>query len=683
MGAIALLAVTAAYVQLSPTPAYTSSAAGQPPKTGAAGQALATPVAEPREHVVTARLGTIADTIALNGRIGAADELPLSFPAPQRIAAVNVSPGDDVEAGQVIVEADRAELARALGAARERLTAATAKLRQAEDTTGRQTRRTELRQTITAARTQRSVADAEALLRQAEADYQRIQQGATPAERRAAEVAVTAARAAYARAEADAAKLREGTDDLEYRQADQQVLQAQMALQKAQDDYQRLASGPGEEQLRTAEREYLAAQNGLSRAQADVQRLVQPDPMALAAADREVDRARSALRVAEIAAASPINSATGQAGSSRALQAERQAAVLNARIALQSANERQQAARAGAPQTEVMMARRNLTAAESALDSARDRLDAARRGPDSFTMTQAQLSVETARLAFESATARLAKLGFGPAGEQVNAVFSALQSAETALRGAEAQQAELLARPTETELAAAEEQLRRARDTLAQARAEADVPPDESVDQTMANLIVVQQQVVDQEQAAIQALENDLMNAQVVAPFAGRVVALGVRAKDGVDAGRPVAVIARRDATPIVLADVPVGDGARLAVGQDARLRYGGAATGEDSAQVSEVSTVSGLVRVTLQPALMSRLPALGSPLSVTVVAEQRENVVLVPESALRGSGRVRVVDVVTNGERRQVEVTVGLIAGGDAEIRSGLSEGDQVVVAP
>ena len=275
VAAIALLGMTAAYVQLTPTPGYTSSAPAQASAQGsradAPARAAATPPAaltQPREQVVTARRGSITDTITLSGRIGAADEVPLSFPSPQRVGAVNVGPGDTVTEGQVLVEADQSDLAKSLGAARERLAAATSKLRQAQDAAGKQQRRTEIRQTLATNRAQQGVLDAEAGLRQAEVAYEKIKGGASTAERRAAETAVSSARAALVRAEADLNKLREGTDDLELRQAQQSVMVAQVAYQKAQDDYQKLQNGPDQTALRAAERDFLTAASHLVLAEA-------------------------------------------------------------------------------------------------------------------------------------------------------------------------------------------------------------------------------------------------------------------------------------------------------------------------------------------------------------------------------------------------------------------------------
>ena len=80
-GAIALLTVTAAFVQLSPTPGYTSASPSQPAAAAGSARSLASPVpaAPSSDRVVTASLGTISDSFTLNGRVGASDEVPLTF----------------------------------------------------------------------------------------------------------------------------------------------------------------------------------------------------------------------------------------------------------------------------------------------------------------------------------------------------------------------------------------------------------------------------------------------------------------------------------------------------------------------------------------------------------------------------------------------------------------------------
>jgi multidrug efflux pump subunit AcrA (membrane-fusion protein) len=686
IAAIGLLAVTAAFVQLSPTPGYTSASPARTDGQTAPARAVATPPAaptQPREQVITARRGTIIDTVNLAGRIGAADETPLSFVGPQRVGAIKVNPGDLVKEGQLLVEADQSELARSLGAARERLATASAKLRQAQEVVGRQQKRTEVRQTLVTSKAQQAIADAEAGLRLAEATYEKVKAGATTAERNAAETAVASARAALARADADLNKLREGSDNVELMLAQQSVMTAEAAYLKAQDDYQKLRNGPDPVALRTAERDLLTAQNTLSRAQADLQKLAQGDPIALSAAQREVERARAALRTAEIAASSSSSrSATGDAATSRMLQSERQSALLNARLNYQSAVERLQVLQAGPPPGELMMAQRNVATAQSAVDSARDRLNELRRGPDSFALAQGQMAVESSRVGYETAVAREQKLLQGVPGDQLTAAITARQGAEAALRTAEAQQAEILARPSPTDLATAEDAVRKARDVLAQARVEADLPPDDPSEQTLTDMNTLQL-LVDQEQEAVNSLESDLLNARIVAPFDGRVVATTVRAKEGVDAGRPVVILAPADAESLVLADIPAADGARLTVGQQATIRYGGAASGEIDAPIASIVPLNGgLVHVDLRPTWPGTPPMLGSPASILIVAGQRQDVIILPEAALRGAGTTRVVDVLDGDERRQVTVTVGLVAGGEAEIVSGISEGTRVVLA-
>ena len=68
-----------------------------------------------------------------------------------------------------------------------------------------------------------------------------------------------------------------------------------------------------------------------------------------------------------------------------------------------------------------------------------------------------------------------------------------------------------------------------------------------------------------------------------------------------------------------------------------------------------------------------------GMNADVTIVTDLRENVLLVPERALRTVGRRAFVEVERDGEFNEVEVILGYRSGGVAEVVSGLEEGDRV----
>ncbi|MCC7369137.1 MAG: hypothetical protein IT306_11980 [Chloroflexi bacterium] len=699
--AILLLVATATYVLVSPagrsepapvasapkvqgSPAPAAAAAPGAAAPGAASGAAtsgtaAQPPAKPggAERVVSARRGTLTEVLTLNGRIGAETETPLSFQSAQRLAALRVSPGDAVTAGQVLAEADQRELARSLAAARDRYQTAKAKLDQAEAQLATKVRNAEQRQTAARARADRSVADAEAGVRRAEANLERVQAGASPAERRSAEIAVSTARAALSRAEADLTRLRQGPDDLELRQAEQQVVVAQAAYQKAVADSERLASGPDPNQLRIAEREVLAAQNAVVRAQLDLEKVVQPDPVALTSAQREVQRAQTALRLAE---QNDRGSNSDKSNNTRASQAERRAAIDNAKLALQDAIDRYERLRAGPPPGEVAVAQRNLVSARSTLDAARERLEVVKLGADQGTLDQAKITADSARLVYEAATARVNALRAGTPTDQLNPAIAAYETAQASLRSSLAVQSELLARPTQDEMREAIEQVYAAKTSLEQASAEAqlvlDTPP---ADEALGEVEPLRQSV-EQEQSAVRALEADLLNAQIVAPFDGVVVNVAGRPEQGIDASRAVLTLAATNAAPVVIADVPTITGARLSVGQLATVKYGGPTSGEVRGSIEDVSDLgAGQVRVRLRPSWPTA-PGFGAPAAVDVVTRERADVVIVPERALVGTGARRSVQIVEGDARRTVQVDVGLITGGEAEILNGIEPDANVV---
>jgi multidrug efflux pump subunit AcrA (membrane-fusion protein) len=66
---------------------------------------------------------------------------------------------------------------------------------------------------------------------------------------------------------------------------------------------------------------------------------------------------------------------------------------------------------------------------------------------------------------------------------------------------------------------------------------------------------------------------------------------------------------------------------------------------------------------------------------NVTIVVEQRDNILLVPNRAVKTSGKQKIVNVVVDGKPTPVNVTLGMSGDTQSEVVSGLNEGDVVVV--
>jgi RND family efflux transporter MFP subunit len=70
-----------------------------------------------------------------------------------------------------------------------------------------------------------------------------------------------------------------------------------------------------------------------------------------------------------------------------------------------------------------------------------------------------------------------------------------------------------------------------------------------------------------------------------------------------------------------------------------------------------------------------------GMNASVTIVTDLRENVLLVPERAIRTVGQRAFVTLRDDGGEQDVEIVLGFRGSGVAEVVDGLSEGDEVVL--
>uniref|UniRef100_A0A7C5VTS6 Efflux RND transporter periplasmic adaptor subunit n=1 Tax=Thermomicrobium roseum TaxID=500 RepID=A0A7C5VTS6_THERO len=71
-----------------------------------------------------------------------------------------------------------------------------------------------------------------------------------------------------------------------------------------------------------------------------------------------------------------------------------------------------------------------------------------------------------------------------------------------------------------------------------------------------------------------------------------------------------------------------------------------------------------------------------GMTATIHLAAVLRQNVLLVPEQAVRIVGERAFVTVIHDGKREEREVTLGLRSGGMVEVAVGLAEGEQVVLA-
>jgi RND family efflux transporter MFP subunit len=648
--------------------AESSTGAATAPAAQAASQAAAG-----GRQAVPVRRGSIVDQVTLTGRVAAADEVLLGFGISGRIENVAVKPGDAVQEGQLLLEADSAAVARELTAARGRVEVGVLRSEQAQQQSQARKREAERRGTADIARKEQALRDADSALRRAQADYERVKAGPTAAERRTAEGAVQSAQLSYQAALAEYNRAFSGPGDLDLRQAEQQITSARIQLAKAEAELQKVAGGPDPDDLRSAEREMMSAQNAYARAVAAVEKVSQPDQVAVQTAEREVQRAEFNLRAA--------NAMRTNDNSTRL---QKQIAVRNAQADLQAARDRLNQARQGPPPVEIESARRDMLSARTVVEQARERLEVVRRGADQLTIEQARATVESARLAVEQAESRASTVASGPDDSQVARLAVTVQQAQTALETARATLAEVNAKPSRNDLRDAEERLASAQQAVE--RAQADVvaePVEEAADSAAFDLQVLERGLA-QDRAQVETLERQLAQTRLRAPFAGTVSSVKVRTGDPFEAERAVLTLAR-PGEPVLRADVTERDASRLAAGQRATVLLEGGEGGEFDASVDTIlEGETGIGRTVQLSALWPEpSPTIGTPVQVNVMLREKDNVLLVPQKAIRSAGARRFVEVVDGQNRTMTDVEVGIVSNGQAEVVSGLRQDQLVLVNP
>jgi RND family efflux transporter MFP subunit len=176
-------------------------------------------------------------------------------------------------------------------------------------------------------------------------------------------------------------------------------------------------------------------------------------------------------------------------------------------------------------------------------------------------------------------------------------------------------------------------------------------------------------------------------DAVITSPRAGTVVELLVRVGDVISANQPVARIATPDDLTVV-ADVDELDLPNVEPGAEARFRLDAFPASELTGQVVSTApqarqqggaTVFATEIAFDPPEGLDMRPGMNA--DVTIVTAAREDVLLIPEAALRTVGDRSFVVVVLDDGTEEREVELGYRGGGKVEIVAGLSEGERVVL--
>jgi multidrug resistance efflux pump len=180
-------------------------------------------------------------------------------------------------------------------------------------------------------------------------------------------------------------------------------------------------------------------------------------------------------------------------------------------------------------------------------------------------------------------------------------------------------------------------------------------------------------------------LQKQIETSRLLSPVAGVVTAVNIKAGDAIDPTRPVLTMSRGGA-PIVNVDLTEQDAAKVKQGQKAHVVVDGTDSTPIDATLSSIAanTAAGVGRTAaLQVSWPKGTPAIGAVAQVSIVLQNKDNVLLVPKKSVRSAGARKFVQYMSGSNRKVANVEVGIISGDMAEIISGLTEGQVVVVGP
>lgn len=326
--------------------------------------------------------------------------------------------------------------------------------------------------------------------------------------------------------------------------------------------------------------------------------------------------------------------------------AQARQAITDAEKALDTAERRVRSLQLSASQADIDQARANLTLAQNNLDKARDAFEPYENKPETDLVRANFLSrLAQAQKEYDAALRLLNNL-LGTANPlDVAVALANLEVAQAALLDAQERYEDLQAGPDERDI------------------------------QMLETRITAAQTVLDQ--------------VQITAPFDATIT--DVQVKPG-DQAAPGKITFQIDDLSRLLVDVQVSeiDINRIQPGQNVILTFDAILAKEYSGRVIQVAPVGDLLqgvvsfKVTVELLDADQDVRPGMTAAVNIVVSELEDVLLVPNRAVRILDGQRVVYILKNGSPEPVAIVLGASSDVDSQILEGeLQEGDLIVLNP
>jgi HlyD family secretion protein len=440
---------------------------------------------------------------------------------------------------------------------------------------------------------------------------------------------IAAARAALASAKASYDKTTAGPSAAD-------VANAEASLKSAEASLKDTLAGPTASDVASAEASVSSEESAMATAQKELADLkAQPKPEDIKAAELAVEQAKDSLWSAQLSRDATCGPSHGQGG------------------ACQSADA-------------------NVAAQQTALDQAAVKLAQAKEPATAAQLAAAEEAVRSAQAGLASAQAGLAKVKAGP-------TAGSRQSAQSQVDEAKASLLKAQTSVTASDLAVAKA-------SVDQAQANLDKLTAKSTDSDLA----IQQASVDQAEQSLLQAQLNFDNATLRAPFAGVISAVNVVPGSTETNATVVATLIDRSMLHVDL-KLSENDVVKVSVGQPAALTSDSIAGWSAKGQVSYVApsaeTTNGVATYAVRASFSDVDPKLrvGMTANVGITTAHRDNVLLVPNTALlpKGSGHVIQQPGPDGKTTTDTDVQIGLTDGTQSEIVSGLHEGDRFIPLP
>lgn len=193
-----------------------------------------------------------------------------------------------------------------------------------------------------------------------------------------------------------------------------------------------------------------------------------------------------------------------------------------------------------------------------------------------------------------------------------------------------------------------------------------------------------QKLTVEQKEDALLDAQEKLADYFICAPFDGVVANIDIKNGDSVSAGTAIAtLITKQRIAEISLNEVDV---AKIKIGQKATLIFDAVPDLNITGEVTEIdilgTVTQGVVTYNVKIVFDTQDERVkpGMSVSAAIVTDAKQDVLLVPNSAVKSNGNGQYVEILVNNLPQSQSVETGLSNDTMTEILNGLQEGEQVI---